>query len=56
VQELWDSIAESKEQLPIREWHRELVRARLDDFEGREEDAGLSREQVWEQVDKRRES
>jgi putative addiction module component (TIGR02574 family) len=54
VQQLWDSIAESKEQLPIQEWHRELVKARLADFEGREEEVGLSREQVWKQVDKRR--
>jgi putative addiction module component (TIGR02574 family) len=54
VQQLWDSIAESREQLPIQEWHRELVRSRLADFEGREEEAGLSRRQVWEQVDKRR--
>ena len=54
VQQLWDSIAESKDQLPIQEWHRELIKARLADFGGREEELGLSREQVWEQVDQRR--
>ena len=54
VQELWDSIAKSREHLPIQEWHREMVRARLADFEGREEELGLSCEQVWQQVDDRR--
>ncbi len=54
VQQLWDSIAESRDRLPINEWHRELVNARLSDFDGREEELGLSREQVWKQVDERR--
>ena len=54
VQQLWDSIADSQEQLPIQEWHRELIRARLADFEGRENELGLTREQVWDQVDKNR--
>ena len=54
VQDLWDSIGDSREQLPIQEWHRELVKARLADFDGREEELGISREQVWRQVDERR--
>ena len=54
VQELWDSIGDSREELPIQEWHRELVKARLADFENREEELGVSREQVWQQVDHRR--
>lgn len=54
VQDLWDSIGESREQLSVQEWHRELVNARLASLEGREEDIGLTREQVWEQVDPRR--
>lgn len=54
VQELWDSIGDSREQLPIQEWHRELVKARLDDFDGREEELGLTRGQVWGQVDQSR--
>ena len=54
VQDLWDSISESREELPIQDWHRELVKARLADFEGIEGAAGLSREQVWQQVDERR--
>ena len=54
VQQLWDSIAESRDQLPINEWHRELVNARLAEFDGREEELGISREEVWKQVDERR--
>jgi len=54
VQDLWDSIVASKENLPPQDWHRELVNARLAIFDGREEDLGLSRDQVWEQVDRRR--
>lgn len=54
VQQLWDSIAESQDQLPIKDWHRELVKARLAEFDGREEELGMTREQVWKQVDARR--
>ena len=54
VQQLWDSIAEARDQLPINEWHRELVNARLAEFDGREEELGISREEVWKQVDERR--
>jgi putative addiction module component (TIGR02574 family) len=54
VQELWDSIGDSREKLPIQEWHREMVKARLADFDGREEELGISREQLWQQVDERR--
>jgi putative addiction module component (TIGR02574 family) len=54
VQDLWDSIGDAREQLPIQEWHRELVKARLAEFDGREEELGLSRDQVWEQVDGQR--
>ena len=54
VHELWDSIAESKENLPVEQWHREIASARLAEMEGREDEVGLSRKQVWEQVDLRR--
>jgi putative addiction module component (TIGR02574 family) len=54
VQDLWDSIDASREEMPVQEWHRELVKARLADFEGREEQVGISREQVWQRVDERR--
>lgn len=53
VQDLWDSISESREELSIQQWHRELVKARLADFDEHEE-RGISREQVWQQVDERR--
>ena len=46
VQDLWDSIAKAQEQLPAQDWHREIVDARLADFDGREEELGLSREQM----------
>jgi putative addiction module component (TIGR02574 family) len=54
VQDLWDSIDASREQMPVQEWHRELVNARLVDFDGHEEEVGISREQVWKGVDERR--
>ena len=54
AQQLWDSIARSRDEFPIQEWHRELVNARLAQFDGHEEELGMSREEVWKQVDKRR--
>ena len=54
VQELWDSIAQAQQQLPAQEWHREIVKARLADFEGREQEIGLSRQQTWDEVGRRR--
>lgn len=56
VQELWDSISESRNEMPIQDWHRELIKSRLADVVGPEEDFGVSREQVWQQVDQRRDS
>lgn len=54
VQELWDSIGESRDQLPVQEWHRQLALARLAEFDGREEQIGLSEEDVWNRVEQRR--
>ena len=54
VQDLWDSISESRDQMPIQDWHRELAKARLADFDGQDGEYGLSRDQVWQQVDDRR--
>ena len=34
VQELWDSIVDSREKMPIKDWQRELVAARLAEVEG----------------------
>ena len=52
VQDLWDSIVRAQEQLPAQDWHREIVNARLAEFTDREEELGLSREQMWDQVDR----
>ena len=54
VQDLWDSIGQSKEALPVQDWHRELVRARLAEFEGREKEMGLSEDEVWKRVEQSR--
>jgi len=56
VQEPWDSIAESRDQLPIQQWQRELVNNRLAEFSGREIELGLSRDQVWAAVDHKRDT
>jgi putative addiction module component (TIGR02574 family) len=56
VQELWDSIAQSQAEMPIQDWHREIINARLADFDGRETEPGLTRENVWEQVDQKRDT
>jgi len=52
VQELWDSIDETRTFLPESAWYRELLAARLADIESGSE-TGLSRDEVWEEVDRR---
>lgn len=54
VQQLWDSIAGSRGEVVTQPWHRDVVRERLAQFEGRETELGLSREEVWNRVDSRR--
>ena len=54
VQDLWDSIGQSKQELPVQDWHRELVQARLAEFEGREKEVGLSEDEVWKRVEQSR--
>lgn len=54
VQDLWDSIGQSKEELAVQDWHREIVQARLAEFDGREDRLGLSREQMTDEVNRRR--
>lgn len=54
VQDLWDSIGQSKEELAVQDWHREIVQARLAEFDGREDELGLSREQMTDEVNRRR--
>lgn len=56
VQQLWDSIRASREELPVQDWHRELVKARLSDLDDREEEQGISREELWQQVDRCRDT
>ena len=54
VQDLWDSIGQSKQELPVQDWHRELAQARLAEIEGREKEIGLSEDEVWKRVDQSR--
>lgn len=54
VHDLWDSIRQSSEELPIQEWQRELVAARLAEIDGHEDERTLTEEQLWSQVDARR--
>jgi len=54
VQQLWDSIANSEGEIVTQPWHREVIRERLAQFQGRKEEAGLSRDEVWTRVDSRR--
>lgn len=51
VQDLWDNIASARDSMPIQEWHREIVQARL---LATSEESGLTREEVWKQVDQKR--
>lgn len=52
VQDLWDSIDDLRNKLPVQDWHRELAQARLEQYD--EDKKGLSLEEVWQQVDQRR--
>ena len=50
VQQLWDNIASARESFTPQQWHRELVASRSAEFAGREDELGLSREEVWSRV------
>lgn len=54
VQDLWDSISAARHEMPVQQWQRELALARLADFDTAGDGAGMSEEQVWQQVDARR--
>lgn len=54
VQQLWDSIASARDEIVTQPWHRDVVRERWAEFDGREAEIGLSREEVWVRVDSRR--
>jgi putative addiction module component (TIGR02574 family) len=49
VQSLWDRIAASPDQVPISEWHREVLAERLQDYEANPE-AGESWDVVRERL------
>ena len=54
VQQTLGQHAEAREQLPVREWHRQLALAHLADLDAREDEIGLSEEEVWKRVEQRR--
>lgn len=45
VQSLWDRIAAQPDQVPLPEWHRQVIRQRI-----AEHDANLSEGRPWEEV------
>lgn len=49
VQSLWDRIAASPEQVPVPDWHREILDERLKDYEANP-DAGESWDVVRERL------
>ena len=53
VQQLWDSIDDSHSEMSTQDWHRELVSARLSDLDEQQLET-LSREQVWQEVQRQR--
>lgn len=54
VQELWNSIEQDADALPLQEWQRQIAQDRLAEIQGRESDVGLSRQDVWDQVAQQR--
>lgn len=54
VQELWNSIEQDADVLPLQEWQRQIARDRLAEIKGKEADRGLSRQDVWDQVAQQR--
>ena len=51
VEELWDDIHESDEQLVLRDWHREESERRASQLEANPEIA-ITRDELWKRVDK----
>jgi len=48
IGQLWDSIPESLDDLPVPEWHREIIKERLEDADSHPE-----RFASWEEVRRR---
>lgn len=51
VQELWDSIEKDRAQLPVQDWQREIVNARLAELESGDPGLELTIEELWRKVD-----
>lgn len=51
VQELWDSIEKDRAQLPVQDWQREIVNARLAELESGVPGLELTIEELWRKVD-----
>lgn len=45
VQSLWDQIAATAEQVPVPEWHRQVIRERVASY-----NANLSADRLWTDV------
>jgi putative addiction module component (TIGR02574 family) len=50
VEQLWDDIGESEEQLLVRDWHRVEARRRESEIEAKP-DITLTREELWKPVE-----
>jgi putative addiction module component (TIGR02574 family) len=46
VQALWDRIAANESQVPVPEWHREVLKDRLADYEAKPDEG-----RPWEDVE-----
>jgi putative addiction module component (TIGR02574 family) len=51
VQELWDSIEKDRAQLPVQDWQREIVNARLAELNSGVPGLELTIEELWRKVD-----
>ena len=51
VEQLWDDIANSAEPFPVQPWHQEEAKRRDEELE-RTPEIGLTRDELWERVDK----
>ena len=52
IEKLWDSLEESADDLPIPDWHRQLLTQRLDEMD-REGPTGVPWEQVLQEIQSR---
>ena len=52
IEKLWDSLEENADDLPIPDWHRQLLTQRLDEMD-REGPTGVPWEQVLQEIQSR---